>query len=262
MAVNDEKALVAQLFAARDLSTPERAAASIRAWRDLLTLVGTIAELQVMEALSVIRRHLPERDRFDSFCAEHLDGILEPDEAWNRALTWEVSGRQRALKEFAQASPAEATAFVRDFADALGPARIDQLDEDDREVAELLAAPPRARRKQLRELVATRRAVESASAAPGELQLRAARGGPPGAAAGRRRPRLARAERAGPGRDREADRGAVRRSGRAVAVGEEPAAADDRPRVRRAGEDDRSPARRRRRRARVTLGSAARALNR
>ena len=171
MAVNDEKALVAQLFAARDLSTPERAAASIRAWRDLLTVVSTVAELHVMEALSVIRRHLPERDRFDFFCAEHLDGVLEPDEAWNRALTWEVSGRQRALKEFAQASPAEATAFVRDFADALGPARIDQLDEDDREVAELLAAPPRARRKQLRELVATRRAVESASAAPGELQL-------------------------------------------------------------------------------------------
>ena len=173
MAVNgpDEKALVAQLFAARDLSTPERAAASIRAWRDMLAAIGTIAELQVMEALAVIRRHLPERDRFDVFCSEHLDGVLDPDDAWNRALTWEVSGRQRALKEFARTSPAEATAFVRDFAAALGPARIDQLDDDDREVAELLAAPPRTRRQRLRELVATRRAVTSASTAPGELQL-------------------------------------------------------------------------------------------
>lgn len=167
----DKKALVAQLAAARDISTPERAAASIRAWHDALALLGTIAELQVMEALAVIRRHLPERDRFDAFCAEHLDGVFGPGDAWNRALTWEVSGRQRALKEFASTSPAEATAFVRDFAEALGPARIDDLDEDDREVAEILAAPPRTRRQRMRELVATRRAVTSTSTDPGELQL-------------------------------------------------------------------------------------------
>ena len=172
MAVNEpgEKALAEQIFAARDLSTPERAAASIRAWRDMLALVGSIAEVRVMEALAVIRRHVPERHRFDAFCAEHLDGVLRPDDAWNQALTWEVSGRQRALREFAHAAPTEATAFVRDLAAAL-PVKIDQLDEDDRELAELLAAPPRTRRLRLRELVATKRAVTSASTAPGELHL-------------------------------------------------------------------------------------------
>ena len=167
----DKDALVKALAAAPDPRTPLEAAARIRSWRDILAVVGTMAELQVMAAALTIRRDYPERAAFDAFCRSELDGVLAAEKAWVYAETWEVARRQRALREFAEASPAKAVAFYRDCSATFGQERIAELDEDDRRIVEILAAPPRAQKRRMRELFAVEDAARAAAAAPGELRL-------------------------------------------------------------------------------------------
>ncbi len=135
--------------------TAVEAAARIRVWRDLLRQVGAVAEAQVMAACWAIRREHPDRGAFDVFIASHLADVFAPDRAWLMAGTWDVARSSRPLRELTLTAPADAMAFVRDFVAAV-PDGVDSLDEIDREVVALEAAPPRARQRKLRELVAAR----------------------------------------------------------------------------------------------------------
>lgn len=177
---------------AADAEPPSVAAAlaRIRAWHSALRAVARVAEAQIMAACWVIRRAAADRGDFERLVAGELAGVLAPDRAVAMAETWEVARRQRALRDLALADPGDAMAFVHDFAGAVGAERLRTLDEDDREVAALLAAPPRRRRAQLRALVRLRRGAPAepaaspapADAGPGPEAAEAAAAGGGGAA--------------------------------------------------------------------------------
>ena len=159
------KAASADVAAIEPATVPE-ALACIRAWRSLLQAVVGVAEAQVMAACWVIQRDTPDREAFDAAARSVPD--LPPARAWAMAETWEVARRQRAVRTLALDSPAEAVRFVSELASAVDTGG---LTDDDREVAELLAAPPRKRQLQLRALVQMRRGAEStAQASPLPLE--------------------------------------------------------------------------------------------
>ena len=126
-----------------------QAAQCIRAWREVLNAVSAAAEVQVMAACWAIRREHADRESFGAFAARHLDGLLEPDRAWTLAETWDAARRNRGVRDLAASRPDEAVALVSGYAEAVPDGG---FDEDDRELVELLAAPPRKRRARLREL--------------------------------------------------------------------------------------------------------------
>ena len=138
-----------------DSLTALEAAQRIRAWRDTVQTLSALAEAQVMEATWAIRREHPNRAAFDAFVVRELDGALESDRAWSMADTWDAARRNRTLRDLVRRRPEEAITFVRDYAEATEHAG---FGEDDREAAQLLAAPPRKRRAMLRELQAAARA--------------------------------------------------------------------------------------------------------
>ena len=145
--------------AAIEPATVSEALACIRAWRSLLQAVVAVAEAQVMAACWVIQRETADREAFDAAVRRVPD--LPPARAWTMAETWAVARRQRAVRTLALDSPAEAVRFVSELASAVDTG---DLTDDDREVAELLAAPPRKRQAQLRALVQMRRGAETSTA--------------------------------------------------------------------------------------------------
>ena len=126
-----------------------QAAQCIRAWREVLNAVSAAAEVQVMAACWAIRREHADRESFGSFAGRHLDGVLGHDRAWTLAETWDAARRNRGVRELAATRPDEAVALVSGYAEAVPDGG---FDEDDRELVELLSAPPRQRRARLREL--------------------------------------------------------------------------------------------------------------
>lgn len=141
----------------------EEAVARIRVWRSALQVISAVAEAQVMAACWVMRRQSRDREAFGRLVDDRLRGVLSLDRALAMAKTWEVARRQRALRSLAMSDPGDAILFVRDFAEAV-PRDLDELDEDDQQVAALLAAPPRVRRARLREMIQGR--LELAGGAP------------------------------------------------------------------------------------------------
>ena len=141
------------------LSGPERtlsaiqAVERIRAWHDAMRQISAVAEAQIMAAAWAIRCEIPDRAAFAVFVSGHLDEILTVDRAWLMAQTWDVARRQRPLRELAADRPSDAIEFVRDFVDAAGEVGLRELDENDRQVAEILAAPPRKRSALIRGLL-------------------------------------------------------------------------------------------------------------
>ena len=141
--------------AAIEPATIPDALACIRAWRSLLQAVVGIAEAQVMAACWVIQRDTPDREAFH--VAVRRIPNLPPARAWAMAETWAVARHQRAVRTLALDAPAEAVRFVSELASAVDTG---DLTDDDREVAELLAAPPRQRRLQLVAMVRMRRGAD------------------------------------------------------------------------------------------------------
>lgn len=134
------------------------AAARIRGWHDSLGAIFALAEADIMECCLAIRRQYPDRDAFGGFVTEHVR-VLTPARAWQLADTWEVARRHRPVRELVAREPKKAIAFVREFTAAAAEEQVPlPLDADDREIADILASPPRRRREHLRELVAARRA--------------------------------------------------------------------------------------------------------
>ena len=131
--------------------------ARIHAWHEALRAIAGVAEAQIMAACWAIRRDIPDHETFKLAIERNLAGILQPDRAWAMAETWDVARRQRSLRALAMDNPDGAIAFVRELAEEAGAEHVRALDEDDREVAELLSAPPRKRREQLRAMVRMRR---------------------------------------------------------------------------------------------------------
>lgn len=126
-----------------------QAAQRIRTWREVLHAMSATAEAQVMASCWAIRREHVDREAFDAFVARHLDGVLRGDQAWALADTWDAARRNRGIRDLASTRPDEAVALVTGYAEAVPDGG---FDEDDRELVELLAAPPRKRRTRLREL--------------------------------------------------------------------------------------------------------------
>ena len=126
----------------------------IRAWHDAMRTLSAIAEAQVMQACWAIRREHSDRPDFDAFCAaQGLGTIMGAPQAWLMAETWDVARRQRPLRELAADRPTDAIEFVKGFVEAGREEDLRELDEDDRRVVEILAAPPRARRSKIRTLL-------------------------------------------------------------------------------------------------------------
>ncbi len=171
----EHAALAPPVDTAAEPPSAAAALARIRAWHSALRAVARVAEAQIMAACWVLRRAAADREGFERLVAGELAGVLAPERALAMAETWEVARRQRALRDLALADPGDAMAFVADFAAAAGAERVRALDEDDREVAALLAAPPRRRRAQLRALVRMRR---GAPAEPAAAPAPAANAGP------------------------------------------------------------------------------------
>ena len=147
------------------VGTPDdmAAAAEIRAWHLTLRAIGTAAETAVMRACFRIRVIHPAMDDFADFVYRQMPNVMTAKRAWLLADTWDVARKNRKLHELAASRPDRAVAFVRDFTDAVEAAGGAEnlplpLDEDDKEIAALLTAPPKKRHQGLRELVAARRA--------------------------------------------------------------------------------------------------------
>ena len=161
MALELTEAVKASPSAVVEPATIPDALATIRAWRALLQAVAGVAEAQVMAACWVIQRDAADRGAFDE-AVRRIPG-LPPDRAWAMAETWAVARRQRAVRTLALDAPAEAVRFVSELASAVDTG---ELTDDDREVAELLAAPPRQRRLQLVAMVRMRRGADQAPPEP------------------------------------------------------------------------------------------------
>ena len=137
---------------------PLVAAARIRAWHESLGAIFALAEADIMECCLAIRTHHKTRETFGAFVAEHVR-VLTPTRAWQLADTWEVAKKHRPVRELVNREPKKAIAFVREFTAAAAQEQVPlPLDADDREIAGILASPPKKRREQLRDLVAARRA--------------------------------------------------------------------------------------------------------
>ena len=136
------------------------AAARIRAWHESLGKIFTLAEADIMECCLAIRRNHPNQEAFGTFVGVHLAGVLTPTKAWQLADTWEVAQQYRPVRELVNRGPAKAFAFVREFAAAAADEQAPlPFDSDDREIASILAAPPKTRRERLRGLVAASKAA-------------------------------------------------------------------------------------------------------
>ncbi|MYI76068.1 MAG: hypothetical protein F4057_12470 [Acidobacteria bacterium] len=113
-------------------------------------------DVQMMVHAWVIRREYPEREAFDAFCGEHVF-THTAEKAWLLAQTWEVARRSRDMQQLARVDPDEAVELMQDFVDAGLEQRVTDLDEDDRAIVQVLAAPRRQRRLRLREMCAAER---------------------------------------------------------------------------------------------------------
>ena len=102
-------------------------------------------DVQMMVHAWVIRREYPEREAFDAFCGEHVF-THTAEKAWLLAQTWEVARRSRDMQQLARVDPDEAVELMQDFVDAGLEQRVTDLDEDDRAIVQVLAAPRRQRR--------------------------------------------------------------------------------------------------------------------
>ena len=130
----------------------------VRAISHAFRVIAEALEARLMESLWKIRKEVPERPAFDRLIREHTD--LQPERAWLMAQTWETARRNRPLRELTLDRPNEALAFVTQFVEAGLDDRLENLSDDDHEVAKLLALPRRKRNQAIRELIAQGKAAQ------------------------------------------------------------------------------------------------------
>ena len=149
----------------KDLSPTPLSMTALEAAQRICTLYETaqalsqIIESQVMEALWVIKRHLPDEKEFDFFISSRTP--LKPREARLMVQTWDAARKNRELRELAQNKPSEALRLVQGFLGAGLEDKIETLDDDDKVVASILSKPPRKRNAAIRELIEVKQSVKS-----------------------------------------------------------------------------------------------------
>lgn len=144
-------------------SAPTAALAAAQRIHGLYAAVRAVAaqaEAMVMEALWDIRREIPDRHAFEEFVIEHTP-LSDGRQAWLQAETWETARRSRHMRELASDRPQEAMRMVQGFLDAAAEDGLEMLGEDDVQVAAIYAMPPRKRARAIRDLVESRRTVDS-----------------------------------------------------------------------------------------------------
>ena len=130
----------------------------VRAICHTFRIMAEALEAQLMESLWRISEKVPERPAFDRLIREHTN--LEPQRAWLMAQTWESARRNRDLRELTLDRPDQALALVNGFIEAGMAERMQTLSDDDRDVAEMIALPPRRRIAAIRELIAQGKAAQ------------------------------------------------------------------------------------------------------
>ena len=130
----------------------------VRAISRAFRVIAEALEAQLMESLWKIRKEVPERPAFERLIREHTN--LKPERAWLMAQTWESARRNRPLRELTLDRPDQALALVSEFVEAGLDDRMENLTDDDREVAAIIAKPPRRRIAAIRELIAQGKAAQ------------------------------------------------------------------------------------------------------
>ena len=123
------------------------AAARIRALCTTAQTIAQLIEAQVMESLWQIRRAIPDEQAWAAFVERQTP--FDADRARRMVDAWEVARKRRALRELAQRSPSTALALVGEAV----AAGVDLADQTDEQVYGLMAQPPRARHRAIRELI-------------------------------------------------------------------------------------------------------------
>ena len=127
----------------------------IRLLQSMLAQVAQFAEARIMERLWEIRRAVADDDAYRRLAERHLD--MDGATALRYATTWEGARQNRALRELAQQTPQQAMVLVQ----SLATHGLDDIGDDDAEVAALLGRPPKQRQQAIRDLLAHREQVVS-----------------------------------------------------------------------------------------------------
>ena len=131
----------------------------VRAIYDTARAISQALEAQLMESLWTIRRELGgNQEQFELLIGSNTD--LDPRRAWLMAETWDSARRNRSLRALASQQPSEAMALVTQFVEGGLSERLEGMGDDDREVAALIAKPPRKRTQAIRELIAQGKAAQ------------------------------------------------------------------------------------------------------
>ena len=127
----------------------------IKLLQAMLTQVAQFAEARIMERLWEIRRAVADDDAYRRLAARHLD--MDGATALRYATTWEGARQNRALRELAQQTPQQAMVLVQ----SLATHGLDDIGDDDIEVARVLGQAPKQRQQTLRDLLDHREQVVS-----------------------------------------------------------------------------------------------------
>ena len=133
------------------------AAQRIRAWHELSTQFTAMIEAQVMEALWIIRREIPDDAAFDGFVKAQTP--LVPEQARLKVATWSVARKSRALRELSLARPSEASRLVGDLVRVFDEENVGELDPADQEIVEIASLSLRQQRRRVRALIEAGQAV-------------------------------------------------------------------------------------------------------
>ena len=131
----------------------------VQAIFDTARAVSQALEAQLMESLWKIRREVGDnQNNFEILIGSNTG--LDPKRAWLMAETWDVARRNRDLRALASQKPSEAIALVSQFIEGGLSDQLEGLDDDDREVAALIAKSPRKRTQAIRALIAQGKAAQ------------------------------------------------------------------------------------------------------
>ena len=129
-------------------------AQEIRTLRTVTLQIAQTVEAQIMERLWRIRAEFGSEADFGAFTARQLD--IPAEKALAYVTTWEGARKNRNLRELANSKPDQAMALIEGLANGL-----DEVGEQDTEVARLLGMPAKKQAAALRELLDARDAADS-----------------------------------------------------------------------------------------------------
>ena len=130
-------------------------AQEIKTLRTVTLQIAQAVEAQIMERLWLIRAEFSSDEDFGAFTSHHLD--IPPKTALAYVTTWGGARKNRNLRELAQRKPEQAMQLI----EQLAKNGLDEVVEQDTEVARLLGLPPKKQAQALRELLDASDAADS-----------------------------------------------------------------------------------------------------